>query len=145
MDYKPVHFTTVSVLRVGLAELTYYNMEALLEGTWIRYSNNLNYVNTKEYAATLHAFTHWTYQRSQGRLMVTDLQGVQVKGSKGKSGVFMLCDPAIHCKFLDRYARTKTNWSTAGMESFFQTHKCNEICRALDLKPGENCADKTWA
>jgi len=127
-----VQFTAVSVLQVG--DSTYYNMEKWLEGTWIRYSNNVNYVNTKEYAATLHAFSHWTYQRSNGLLMVTDLQGVQVAGSDGKN-VFMLCDPAVHCKHVYRYSRTKTNWSTAGMDSFFETHRCNNICRSLSLTP----------
>lgn len=46
----------------------------MLTGAWIKYSSNAGYVNTPEYRATLHAFSHWTFHVSRGLLMVTDLQ-----------------------------------------------------------------------
>ncbi|CAM6099572.1 unnamed protein product [Calypogeia fissa] len=130
-DYKPVTFTLVSTLRVGTK---FYNMEKLLTGRWIRYSNNLNYVNTKEYAETLHAFSHWTYHRSKGLLVVNDLQGVEIMGTNGCKE-FWLCDPAVHCTDAIRYEKTKTNWSEPGMKRFLEAHECNYICTTLRLPP----------
>jgi hypothetical protein len=130
-DYKPVTFTLVSTLKVGTK---FYNMEKLLTGRWIRYSNNLNYVNTKEYAETLHAFSHWTYHRSKGLLVVNDLQGVEIMGTNGCKE-FWLCDPAVHCTDAIRYEKTKTNWSEPGMKRFLEAHECNYICTTLRLPP----------
>ncbi|KAG0605400.1 hypothetical protein M758_9G056100 [Ceratodon purpureus] len=133
-DYKKVEFTQVSIIAVGSGSKTkYYNMERYLQGKWIRYTNNLNYVNTEEYAATLHAFSHWTYDRSKGLLMVTDLQGV-----KDKDNTFWLCDPAVHCKDVLRYERTRTNFGEPGMKRFIQSHHCNNICQSLGLVRTKN-------
>jgi hypothetical protein len=111
-----VEFTQVTTLEVGSGPTRkFYNMEEVLEGTWIRYSNNGGYVNTSDYAAVLQAFTHWTHVRSRGLLMVTDLQGV-------------------HCTDVMRF--TRTNLGTEGFKLFFDTHKCNDVCKHLGLEVG---------
>ncbi|KAG0555935.1 hypothetical protein KC19_11G014000 [Ceratodon purpureus] len=133
-NVKRVEFTEVTTLEVGTgANVKYYNMESLLEGEWLRYSNNGGYVNTMDYAAVLQAFTHWTHERSRGLLMVTDLQGVRIENSDGEN-VFNLCDPAIHCTDVLRF--TRTNLGAEGFKLFFDTHKCNDVCEKLGLAVG---------
>ena len=133
-NVKRVEFTEVTTLEVGTgANVKFYNMESLLEGEWLRYSNNGGYVNTMDYAAVLQAFTHWTHERSRGLLMVTDLQGVRVVNEDGEN-VFCLCDPAIHCTDVMRF--TRTNLGAEGFKLFFDTHKCNDVCQKLGLAVG---------
>jgi hypothetical protein len=118
-NVKRVQFTEVTTLEVGTgANVKFYNMESLLEGEWLRYSNNGGYVNTMDYAAVLQAFTHWTHERSRGLLMVTDLQGVRM----------------VHCTDVLRF--TRTNLGAEGFKLFFDTHKCNDVCEKLGLKVG---------
>jgi hypothetical protein len=133
-NVKKVEFTQVTTLEVGGGPtVKYFNMEQVLEGQWIRYSNNGGYVNTSDYAAVLQAFTHWTHERSRGLLMVTDLQGVRLKNADGEN-VFCLCDPAIHCTDVMRF--TRTNLGQEGFKLFFDTHKCNDVCKHLGLAVG---------
>ncbi|KAG0564826.1 hypothetical protein KC19_8G143000 [Ceratodon purpureus] len=133
-NVKKVEFTQVTTLEVGSGpNVKYFNMESLLEGEWLRYSNNGGYVNTLDYAAVLQAFTHWTHERSRGLLMVTDLQGVRMMNSFGEN-VFCLCDPAIHCTDVLRF--TRTNLGSEGFKLFFDTHKCNDVCEKLGLAVG---------
>ncbi|XP_024402664.1 uncharacterized protein [Physcomitrium patens] len=133
-NVKKVEFTEVTTLEVGSgSNIKFYNMESLLEGEWMRYSNNGGYVNTLDYAAVLQAFTHWTHERSRGLLMVTDLQGVRMTNLFGEN-VFCLCDPAIHCTDVMRF--TRTNLGAEGFKLFFETHKCNDVCEKLRLAVG---------
>lgn len=127
-----VEFTEVSVLEV---EGKFYNMEMLLLGKWNKYNSNGGFINEEEYRATLQAFTHWTYECSNKLLMVTDLQGVFAPNSDGHMR-FHLCDPAIHCTDVLRF--TKTNLGPEGFKLFFESHKCNDVCKNLKLKPGRN-------
>ena len=40
----------------------------------MRFSNNAGYVNQADPAELVHAFSHWTHRRTEGHLMVTDVQ-----------------------------------------------------------------------
>ncbi|KAK9796292.1 hypothetical protein WJX73_006901 [Symbiochloris irregularis] len=44
----------------------------------------------------MHAFSHWTYCRTGGLLLVTDLQGI--KEESANRTTFWLSDPALHCQ-----------------------------------------------
>ena len=58
-------------------------------------------------------------------IQVVDLQGI-------KNGeIFRLTDPVIHCKDVTRFG--KTNFGEKGMQRFFETHRCNPICNAMQL------------
>lgn len=129
-----IHFTEVSLVKVGHK---FYTMEKLLRGEWTRYSNNGEYVNMTDYAATLQAFSHWTYHVSNGLLMVTDLQGVKQedKSLPGKH-IFCLCDPAIHTNDENVMRFTGTNLGEQGFKLFLDNHKCNDVCRHLALPVG---------
>ena len=70
------------------------------------------------------AFSHWTYQYTKGDSLVCDLQGVLTSS-------FNLTDPAIHSS---RRRFGYTDHGKKGMASFFQTHKCNSLCKTLKLR-----------
>ena len=89
-----------------------------------------------------HAFTHWTYHATEGRLMVADIQGVRV----GKTAI-KLTDPQIHCA-VDPTLLTTTKESSlgrVGMLKFFQSHRCGETCKALGLNDSLDELDKLRA
>lgn len=56
-------------------------------------------------------FSHWSYERSEGKLLITDLQGV-VSDDTG----FICTDPYIHRP-------------GQGMKAWLRAHKCNRLCR----------------
>ena len=77
----------------------------------------------------MEAFSHYTYHRSGGMLLVCDLQGRYRKdrhgrGPKNKSR-FELSDPAI-CSRKRSYG--PTDLGEKGIDSFFCHHVCNEFC-----------------
>jgi len=87
------------------------------------------------------AFSHFSYVRSGGRLMVVDLQGTLEIHADG-SREFVFTDPAIHKKknmFHRSFGRTlnlgRTDRGTAGMRAFWESHVCNDACRLLGLRP----------
>ena len=77
------------------------------------------------------AFSHFTFEATDGTKLVCDLQGVwnSVDG-------FTFTDPVIHCRE-DGGTKTHMNGATdkgtEGIASFFKTHECNEICKRLGL------------
>jgi hypothetical protein len=151
-----------------------------------------------------HAFSHFSYEMSKGRLMVVDLQGVFTVRPNG-TRVYELTDPVIHkkkskrrfrkwtfgrtdrgqkgtclyldsrdqvnqvgskvgrCFFVAGLARTAlclpltgfrglgfrtalclplTVGRNTGMQAFFQTHKCSDVCKALGLKEGRQSSGR---
>jgi len=96
----------------------------------------------------LFAFSHFTFVRSGGQLMVVDLQGaLQISDSREET--FLLTDPAIHHrrKKSDRsrlYGRTDLGGQ--GMRAFFESHVCNGICRLFQFqeKNAPNELDKLY-
>ncbi|CAJ1968337.1 unnamed protein product [Cylindrotheca closterium] len=74
----------------------------------------------------MEAFTHYTYHKSGGQMIVCDIQGRyrHNRFSKAKSR-FELGDPAI-CSRTRRYG--PTDLGEKGIESFFSNHQCNEFC-----------------
>ena len=56
----------------------YFNVELLLpeyQHKFKKWNNNAGYVSDKIYSSTLDAFSHWTYDVTEGFLIVVDLQG----------------------------------------------------------------------
>jgi len=58
--------------------------------------------------------------------LVCDLQGVFTSNSG-----FSFTDPAIHSR-KQRFG--ETDQGKKGMQKFFETHKCNYLCKALGLE-----------
>jgi hypothetical protein len=104
------------------------SLEPFIEGTYVKYNNNCGYVNEDipddRYNQAAQAFSHFTFERSQGRFLVSDLQGVSNS----------LTDPAIHTLDPDRFNLADTNLGKEGFKFFFSTHVCNSICKQLELK-----------
>jgi hypothetical protein len=117
----------------GAVTHTYWACEPMVEGSYVKYNNNVGWVRDDDAVADdptgsgrselLQTFSHFTYDFSGGHLCVVDLQGVNL----------LLTDPAIHCTNLLRFGRT--NLGLDGMARFFRTHKCGELCKKMNLKP----------
>ncbi|TMW56778.1 hypothetical protein Poli38472_006788 [Pythium oligandrum] len=102
-----------------------FTAEPFIEGEYKKYNNNNGWVNEKilPLSDSAQAFSHFTWQKTYGQLLVVDLQGV--------GGVFT--DPQIHALQESQFGHG--NLSMAGMTAFFATHKCNSVCKTLQLSP----------
>jgi hypothetical protein len=82
-----------------------------------------------------HVFSHFTYEKSKGQLMVVDLQGVFTV-QRDNSKLYQLTDPVIHkkkSKQLKAWSFGRTDRGRKGMEAFFATHVCTDLCKLLGL------------
>ncbi len=106
----------------------FLSLEPYIEGKYVKYSNNCGHINEDipddQNNLAAQAFSHFTFERSRGRFVVTDLQGV---GS-------LLTDPAIHTQDPNRFKLADTNLGKEGFKFFFSSHVCNSICAKLELK-----------
>jgi hypothetical protein len=92
------------------------------------------------YYDVANSFSHWTHERTwEDRsvapvpVLVCDIQGVCNEHG------YNYTDPAIHSTNNDgRYGRTDRGQK--GIERFYQSHQCNEICLKLKL-PMRNCKE----
>ena len=101
----------------------YYYVENYLPGQYIKYNNNAGWAanDITEQTLVAQAFSHFSYQYTEGYLMIVDLQGV---------GGY-LTDPQIHCLDEDKFGMG--NLGYIGFIKFFLTHNCNKYCKALGL------------
>lgn len=104
----------------------------------------------------LQAFTHFSVRYTHGQIMVCDLQGVY--NTDLEPPTFELTDPAIHYKsrksrhncYHQRQKRHnmvygRTDKGLAGMNAFFHTHQCSQICHLLEeLAITSPCRNKQW-
>ncbi|KAI0426595.1 kinase-like domain-containing protein [Xylaria sp. FL1042] len=104
------------------------SIEPFIDGDYVKYNSNSGYVNEDlsedPCNQAAQAFSHFTFERSRGRFLVNDLQGV---GN-------MLTDPAIQTRDPKRFKLCDTNVNSEGPKFFFATHQCNALCRKLQLK-----------
>ncbi|KAF0388234.1 kinase-like protein [Gigaspora margarita] len=122
---KKVTFIDVKVL-YDKTDNTYYSVEKYFsDAKFKRFNVNSGLIT--EFHSILEAFAHFTYQYTEGYLVVYDLQGVDL------SNEFLLTDPAIHCVDLLRFGIT--NLGKRGIQRcILANHKCNSICKKLKLK-----------
>ena len=68
--------------------------------------------------------------------MVVDLQGV-FHINYNKTWCYTLTDPVIHKKGsnISKWNFGRADRGVKGMNAFFQTHKCSEVCKLLGLAP----------
>lgn len=131
LNYVPVNLVHVENRPVGRNWLT---MEPFIEGDFVKFTSNNGQVDKQLEAnhPAVGAFSHFTYCRTEGMLMVTDLQGVAAPNC-----VYTLTDPAIHTADKRRHFPDPTNLGAKGMSAFFMTHECGTICKKLCLKRPE--------
>lgn len=103
----------------------YMTIEPAIEGIWKRYNNNSGLIDV-ERNSFIQAFSHFSYDHSHKKMMVTDLQGTKNQNK------YVFTDPLVHC-LLDDTSFGKSNLGQAGIDEFFRSHVCNRICRSLHL------------
>lgn len=84
----------------------------------------------------MEAFSHYSYHRMGGQMIVCDLQGrYKFNRYKKSKSRFELADPAI-CSRSRRYG--PTDLGEKGIDSFFASHECNEFCEAHWARPNRS-------
>lgn len=82
----------------------------------------------EEDVTSLQAFSHFTHKKTNGKLLICDIQGVK------DANQHSLTDPAIHS---DEGQYGSTDLGKQGMEAFFKKHKCEKYCSKLQLQDGD--------
>ena len=92
----------------------------------------------------VQAFTHFTYLFTVRQVMVCDLQGVYNYDLVPPT--FEFTDPAIHYRSKKgrRHVFGRTDDGEAGMDKFFETHKCNQVCKLMQLSRRNRNWRKKW-
>ncbi|CAK62160.1 unnamed protein product (macronuclear) [Paramecium tetraurelia] len=111
---------------------TYIDLPNFCE--WKKYTNNTKYADQDEYYYT--SFSHYSYEATQGKLIITDLQG--------KNNI--LSDPSIHTideEIREMLGYDETDFKENGVLLFFQQqHRyCHNFCKKLNLKPFQDCQE----
>merc|ERR1711862_1077239 len=111
-----------------------YIVELPIYGKFEKFNSNTGWSSGKGTLAD--TFSHWTWVRTDGDVIVCDLQGHRGDPDGppygGKKGYYYcLTDPAI-CSKNQRYGTT--DLGPKGIETWFKWHKCNSFCRRLGLE-----------
>ena len=126
---QPMKFKCVDMLEASLVTFIHrpnkptYFMESYIEGHFSKYNGNAGYVDraSPRLRATPQAFSHFTFCRTGGEKIVVDVQGV---GD-------LLTDPQLHTR---EGNSGPGDGGPRGFGLFFATHKCNRICRRMNLR-----------
>jgi len=94
-------------------------VENWVPGNYVKYNNNWDWNDDKR--NTPQAFSHFTWEASQHKLLICDLQGV---GD-------LWTDPQVHSA--DGQGYGKGNMGMRGIQAFLNNHRCNRICHSLGL------------
>jgi hypothetical protein len=109
-----------------LDDRDYLSLEPFIEGEYVKYNSNSGWVNESPdtFNKMAQAFSHFTFERSYGHILVNDLQGTN----------HILTDPAVQTRDPEKFKLSDTNCGVEGFKYFFSTHECNLFCEQLDLK-----------
>ncbi|XP_028318473.1 alpha-protein kinase 2 [Gouania willdenowi] len=120
-------------------DIPYATLEEELIGDFVKYSvkdgKEINLLRRdSEAGQKCCAFQHWVYQKTEGNLLVTDMQGVGMR----------LTDVGIAtCR--KGYKGFKGNCATSFIDQFKALHQCNIYCELLELKSLQPKAKKVTA
>ncbi|TYZ59284.1 hypothetical protein PybrP1_006560 [[Pythium] brassicae (nom. inval.)] len=128
MPPKRVEFIEAWVLELTERNGALCAVESYIPGEYRKHNNNFGSVSDDE-RNTPQAFSHFTYEASNHRLLAVDIQGV---GD-------LYTDPQIHTLNGDDFG--KGNLGVLGFQKFLSSHRCNSICRYLKL-PSVNPKDR---
>ncbi|KAH7257929.1 hypothetical protein BKA59DRAFT_451969 [Fusarium tricinctum] len=126
---KPIDFVTTICLQNRLMNsdpAVSMSLEPFIEGEYVKYNSNGPYVMEDEentFNEVAQAFSHFTFERSWGQFLVSDLQGVDN----------ILTDPGMQTADPDRFKVAGTNIGQDGIKFFFALHRCKRTCRLLGL------------
>jgi hypothetical protein len=107
-------------------EKDYLSLEPFIEGDYVKYNSNSGWVNESSdtFNEMAQAFSHFTFERSYGHLLVNDLQGTN----------HILTDPAVQTRDPEKFKLSDANCGVEGFKYFFSSHECNSFCKQLELK-----------
>lgn len=139
---KPVAYVDAAVVvRPGVRDRNgdpmCYSAERALSGQYEKWTTNTGWV-LNDHKNTPLAFSHFTYCRSGGKLIVVDIQGVEVvpRPEDPTAPCFYFTDPQVHTtERADLHSFGRGNLGKDGVRQFFATHRCNAICRFIGLPP----------
>jgi hypothetical protein len=118
---KRVRFVPAAVLELPfLSPPVVFAIEPHLVGEFKKHNNNNGFV-AEDKRNTPQAFSHYTFHKSQGQLLIVDIQGVGDDYT----------DPQIIS--LDGEGYGRGNLGSKGMDKFLKTHQCNAVCEHLGL------------
>lgn len=108
-------------------DIPYATLEEELIGDFVKYSvkdgKEINLMRRdSEAGQKCCAFQHWVYHKTEGNLLVTDMQGVGMK----------LTDVGIATS-KKGYKGFKGNCATSFIDQFKALHQCNNYCEILGL------------
>lgn len=133
-----IYFNDIFIVKAKNKD-QYYAVERVIEGPFAKYNNNMGWVDEfpkdqikensskwefESFNKLAQAFTHYTFQKSNGFFIVCDLQGC----------VNHLTDPMIITK---KISDNHSNTGPLGILAFFHSHKCNHVCKSLGLEEME--------
>lgn len=104
--FSPPPEQKISYVLSSVAEVTstgdqpFFFVEQYLEGDFTRFSFNTGFWDDARLNEWLLRFALWTYEVTDGFMMVADLQGVHTRSG------FVLTDPVVLCKDLKRFGNT---------------------------------------
>ncbi|CAE7626585.1 ak1 [Symbiodinium sp. KB8] len=127
--FVPCYLYSYNRPGAGASEKSYFVAEQYLEGDFVKFNSNNGYVNeTHPSSELMQAFSHYTFVKSRGKLLVVDLQGAV------DNNCLMLTDPQVlsRAKSKDRVFGAG-DLGFDGMKAFFETHECGETCVAMKL------------
>jgi len=125
-----VNSGTIHTSRSGMK----YLVESLTRD-YEKFTSNTGYIgDTSDWTVRcMEAFTHYSYHRMGGQMIVCDLQGrYKWNRYEHNKSRFELSDPAI-CSRLRQYG--PTDLGEKGIDSFFANHCCNEFCQSNWARP----------
>jgi len=113
-----------------------YLIEPLIRN-YTKFTSNSGWISEQcnHAVMAMEAFSHYTYHRSGGNLIVCDLQGRHKKNRYSKQHMktrFELTDVAI-CSRQRSYG--PTDLGEKGIEAFFWNHRCNQFCQSHWQRP----------
>lgn len=94
-------------------------IEPFLDGDYIKFTSNTGYENP-DFDAYIPAFSHFTWIKSRGTMVVMDVQGIF------KNKKYFLTDPA--CQSLSQKFGN-SDLGAMGLCKFILCHKHNDICK----------------
>ena len=112
----------------------YFVEEELVVGAWEKYNSGSGVAEPSPSAVAkvdhlvVQAFSHWTLDITNGKLVVVGCQGAFNSADKR----FSLANPVVHC--LDETRFTPVNAGAAGVTQFTVNHRCNPLCTTLSLR-----------
>jgi hypothetical protein len=121
--------------RSGFRDGEWITVEDFYPGRFEKLVGNNGLVNFENNRGSISTFCHWTYHRTNGRYLITDVQGVR----PAREEIYLLTDPAIHSASGSRGG--PLDHGHHGVLNFFASHECTNRCKHL-LKPKDATDDE---